>query len=474
MLAWTWHKTSRIKSNQFHPILASHRDRIYYHNQTKYLSIPANRSSYFCYSFLNHAMMKTTQYHTSQSALHNSDEESNDAIGKYTFKVNQQVEQYLKQARQKHQELSNSVYAGQPTKPTQFVELKFLTKVTELSDKFENLKTQLAQLEEMKQTEKDPELKQMAQEDYLETEKEFLKIQNDLIGVLLNAPQVDGNDVQISSNNNAIIEIRPGTGGDEASLFAMELFKMYEKYALAKGWKFEVLSLSVNCGGEGCREGIALISSSSYGGDEDSSLGVYGSMKFESGVHRVQRVPVTESQGRVHTSSASVVVLPEVTESDFKINLSDVKIETMRASGAGGQHVNTTDSAVRLTHIPTGTTVYIADERSQHRNKEKAFKILHSRLFQKQQDEKMQKMTSERKEQIGSGDRSEKIRTYNFPQDRITDHRISFTQYGLDKMMDGEILDSFVELLSKQQKIQQFTAMFEKQDTFQSKPGKKK
>ncbi|EFC41067.1 predicted protein [Naegleria gruberi] len=324
----------------------------------------------------------------------------------------------------------------------------------------------------MMNTEKDPELKQLAKEEYSETEIEYSKTQERLISVLLNAPVSDTEDHQISPNSNAIIEIRPGTGGDEASLFAMELFKMYEFYATKRGWKFEVLSLSANNGGEGCKEGIALISGSSYGDDE--GLGVYGCMKFESGVHRVQRVPATESQGRVHTSSASIVVLPEVTEADVKINLADVRIDTMRASGAGGQHVNTTDSAVRLTHIPTGTVVCIADERSQHRNKEKAFKILHSRLYQKQQDEKIQKMSSERKEQIGSGDRSDKIRTYNFPQDRITDHRISFSQFGLDKMMDGEILDSFFEILAKQEKIQQFERLFEKKETVAPQTKKKK
>jgi len=341
----------------------------------------------------------------------------------------------------------------------------------ELHDKFQNLKTQLAQLEEMKKTETDKELLEMAKEESVETEKQLNQTEYQLINILLKAP-TDSDNFEVSPQSNAIIEIRPGTGGDEASLFAMELFKMYEKYAFQKGWKFEVLSISANIGGEGCKEGIALVSGSSYGDDND--MGVYGSLKFESGVHRVQRVPVTESQGRVHTSSSSVVVLPEVTESDIKINMSDVKIETMRASGAGGQHVNTTDSAVRLTHIPSGITVSIADERSQHRNKEKAFKILHSRLFQIQQDEKIQRMTSERKEQIGSGDRSDKIRTYNFPQDRITDHRISYSQFGLDKMMEGEILDLFIENLGKQEKIQQFQRMFEKKNIPQPKPSKKK
>ncbi|KAL9646776.1 hypothetical protein ABK040_001198 [Willaertia magna] len=421
-------------------------------------------------------LQKSFQFRCFSTCLYNrnNDEGNSSELEAYSFKVNKQVETYLLKMKEKHEELTKLLYAGEINKQSQHTELKWLNKLMDYYEKFENMKVQRKQLEEMIETESDKELKALAEEEYKETHEQYDTIQDALIRFLLKAPgNSSEQQIEISPNSNVIIEIRPGTGGDEAALFAMELFQMYEKFAALKGWKFEVLNLNVVCAGEGCKEGIAMISSS-HRSEEDNDLGIYGTLKYESGVHRVQRVPATEGQGRVHTSSASVVIMPEIEENVIKINQSDLRIDTMRASGAGGQHVNTTDSAVRITHIPTNTVVVIADERSQHRNKEKALKVLHSRLYQQQQEEMLQKVSSERKEQIGSGDRSEKIRTYNYPQDRITDHRISYSQFGIDKMLDGEILESFAEKLYKKERMIQFNSRFIEETSTQTNNKKKK
>ena len=238
-----------------------------------------------------------------------------------------------------------------------------------------------------------------------------------------------------ADNKGAIVEVRAGTGGEEAALFAAVLFNMYHRYAELKGWRFEILSIS-DTGIGGYKEATALI----------SGTGVFSRLKFESGVHRVQRVPETESSGRIHTSAATVAVLPEAEEVDIKIEEKDLKIDTYRASGAGGQHVNTTDSAVRITHIPTGIIVIQQDEKSQHKNKAKAMKILRSRIYDAERQKKQQERADSRKEQIGSGDRSERIRTYNFPQSRVSDHRINMTLYKIDEVISGH-LDEFIDAL---------------------------
>ena len=231
-----------------------------------------------------------------------------------------------------------------------------------------------------------------------------------------------------NDDKNVIIELRAGTGGDEAALFVADLYRLYTKYAESRNWKIEELS-SNKVGGGGFKE----ISFGLHG------QGVYGTMKFESGVHRVQRVPETETQGRVHTSAATVAVLPEAEKVDIHVEAKDLKIDTYRASGAGGQHVNKTESAIRITHLPTNLVVTCQDESSQHKNKDKAMKILRSRLLAQKQEEQHKKISAKRKSMVGSGDRSAKIRTYNFPQGRVTDHRINLTLYKLDKIMEGDI-----------------------------------
>ena len=237
-------------------------------------------------------------------------------------------------------------------------------------------------------------------------------------------------------DHNAILEIRAGTGGDEASLFAGDLFRMYERYAAKQGWKTEILSAS-----EGTKGGFKEIVASVRG------RGVFAKLKFESGVHRVQRVPDTEASGRIHTSAATVAVLPEVEDVDIDINDADLKIDTMRAQGAGGQHVNKTESAIRITHIPSGIVVFVQEERSQHKNKAKAMNYLSSKLYDAERTKRDAERAAERRGQIGSGDRSERIRTYNFPQGRVTDHRINLTLHKLPQIIEGEALNDVIDAL---------------------------
>jgi peptide chain release factor 1 len=236
--------------------------------------------------------------------------------------------------------------------------------------------------------------------------------------------------------HDAILEIRAGTGGDEAALFAGDLFRMYERYAAQQGWKTEVLSLS-----EGTKGGLKEIIAEVHG------RGVFAKLKFESGVHRVQRVPDTEASGRIHTSAATVAVLPEVEDVDIKINDDDLKIDTMRAQGAGGQHVNKTESAIRITHLPSGIIVFVQEDRSQHKNRAKALKMLRAKLYDAQRSKLDAERAADRRGQIGSGDRSERIRTYNFPQGRVTDHRINLTLYKLPQVMEGEALHELIDAL---------------------------
>ena len=273
----------------------------------------------------------------------------------------------------------------------------------------------------------DAEMKEMAEAEMPELREK--------IDALTAEIQVQLLPKDIADKKNAIVEVRAGTGGDEAALFAGDLFRMYERYAAIQGWKFNVMTMNDGDVG-GFKEAVANI----------SGEGVFARLKFESGVHRVQRVPETESGGRVHTSAATVAVLPEAEEVDIEIRNEDIRIDTMRASGAGGQHVNTTDSAVRITHEPSGIVV-TSSEKSQHQNRANAMKELRARLFDAERQKADQERADSRKGQVGSGDRSERIRTYNFPQGRVSDHRINLTLYKLEKVLMGEALDELIDAL---------------------------
>ena len=277
----------------------------------------------------------------------------------------------------------------------------------------------------------DEELKKLADVELSELKDEYERNEKKLKLFLLPKDEAD--------KKNAIIEIRAGTGGLEASLFASDLFKMYEKVSHKKKWVLELISISRSDAG-GLKEVIASI----------KGTNIYSTLKYESGVHRVQRVPDTETQGRVHTSAATVAVLPEAEEVDLKINESDLRIDVFRAGGPGGQSVNTTDSAVRITHIPTGLSVSQQDEKSQHKNKAKGMKILRSRLYELERSRIDQERSQDRKTKIGTGDRSERIRTYNFPQGRVTDHRINLTFHRLEEFLEGEAFDEMIESLTLQ------------------------
>ena len=281
----------------------------------------------------------------------------------------------------------------------------------------------------------DPEMKELAKAELPELEMQQTELEEQLRLLLL--PK-DPND-----DKNIILEIRAGTGGDEAALFAADLFRMYSRYADRNRWKVEMMNTSETDGG-GFKEVVALIS-----GER-----VYSRLKFESGTHRVQRVPDTETQGRIHTSACTVAVLPEVEDVDIVINPADLRIDLYRASGAGGQHVNKTESAVRLTHIPTGVVVSCQDGKSQHKNKAQALKVLKSRIFDQMLAEQHAEMAADRKTQVGSGDRSERIRTYNYPQGRCTDHRIGLTLYKLDAIMHGDVDEIIDALITDQQTSQ--------------------
>jgi len=302
-----------------------------------------------------------------------------------------------------------------------------LSEIVEKYREFKDLQKGIDESKAMVADESDADLRAYAQEELTRLQERVTSTENDL--KLLLVPK-DPND-----EKNVVLEIRAGTGGDEATLFAAEMFRMYTRYAESQRWKVEVLSTS-DSGVGGLKEVIAII----------EGRGVYSRMKYESGVHRVQRVPETEQQGRVHTSAVTVAVLPEAEDVDIKIEAKDLRIDTFCSSGPGGQSVNTTYSAVRITHLPTNTVVSCQDEKSQIKNREKGMRVLRSRLYEMELEKQQQALAKERKAQVGSGDRSEKIRTYNFPQNRVTDHRIGLTLHQLGDVMDGK-LGSIVDAL---------------------------
>jgi len=318
----------------------------------------------------------------------------------------------------------------------EYSDLSEIIKEARFYDSFEHEKKELEKIIVDKSS--DNEMKELATQELSELIKKNENIEKKLKLFLLPKDEAD--------KKNAIIEIRAGTGGLEASLFASDLFKMYEKICSNKKWNLEIISISKSDAG-GLKEVIASI----------KGTNIYSTLKFESGVHRVQRVPDTETQGRVHTSAATVAVLPEAEEIDVKIEDKDLRIDVFRSSGPGGQSVNTTDSAVRITHIPTGIVVSQQDEKSQIRNKEKGLKILRSRIYEHERKKKEDERSKDRKNKIGSGDRSERIRTYNFPQGRVTDHRINMTLHKLEEFLEGEIFDEFIDNLNLQDQEEKLT-----------------
>lgn len=334
----------------------------------------------------------------------------------------------------RHKEVNELISAPDKLKGGEFAKLsKEYSDLTPIIETALALRQATAELEDAKAmiNGKDADMRELALEEKAALDVLIPKLTEDLQVALLPKDEADA--------KNAILEVRAGTGGDEAALFAADLFSMYQRFASLQGWRFEVLE----------------VSDSTLGGYKDASASISGKnvfqkLKFESGVHRVQRVPATETQGRIHTSAATVAVLPEAEEVDIQISENDLRIDVFRSSGPGGQSVNTTDSAVRIVHVPTGVTVQCQDEKSQHKNKAKALKILRSRLYEAEYQKREAERSASRKGQVGSGDRSERIRTYNFPQGRVTDHRINMTQYNLETVMEGSGLGAFCDALIKE------------------------
>ncbi|MCP4394067.1 MAG: peptide chain release factor 1 [Alphaproteobacteria bacterium] len=333
----------------------------------------------------------------------------------------------------RHDELTDTLASGQGMDSDTFVkmskELADITPVVEAIEALKSAKEEMSDAESMiDDAGSGAEMREMAKEEFYSIKERIPELEQAIKLLLL--PK-DNDD-----ERNALLEVRAGTGGDEAALFAADLFRMYERFTVVKGWKFEVVSANEN-GIGGYKEAVANI----------SGKGVFAKLKFEAGAHRVQRVPTTESSGRIHTSAATVAVMPEAKDVDIKIDPSDLRIDTYRASGAGGQHVNKTDSAVRITHIPTGVVVQCQDQSSQHKNKAAAMSMLRTRIYDEERQRLAAERAADRKTQVGSGDRSDRIRTYNFPQGRVTDHRINLTLYKLDQVLDGSCLEEVVDAL---------------------------
>ncbi len=354
-------------------------------------------------------------------------------------------ESNLERVSSRHRELEMTLSTSKGLSAEDITKLSIeLSELAPIAEKINEVRSLQKELNENSsladENQQDKELLVLIQSEIMELSKSIDILRDELQRLLLPKDEIN--------EKNAILEVRAGTGGDEAALFATELFSMYQRYSALRGWRFDILEISENDIG-GYREAIASITGRS----------VFARLKFESGVHRVQRVPTTESGGRIHTSAATVAVLPEAEEVDVHIEDKDLRIDIFRASGPGGQSVNTTDSAVRITHVPTGIVVSQQDEKSQHKNKAKGMKILRARIFDLERTKRDAERAADRKEQVGTGDRSERIRTYNFPQGRVTDHRINLTLYKIDKVIAGEALDDIVDGLTATEEAARLAAM---------------
>ncbi|MEE2654510.1 MAG: peptide chain release factor 1 [Pseudomonadota bacterium] len=344
------------------------------------------------------------------------------------------LDEKLNKLVMRRDELTQLMSGQHGTNPEEFVRLSMeyaeLAPVVECIEELRKLQNEIADLGGIVADQSaDSEMRTLAEEEMLQSRSRLPTIENRLNILLLPKDAAD--------EKNAILEVRAGTGGEEAALFAADLFRMYQRYSEGQGWKFQAMQLS-DTGIGGLKEGIAEI----------SGKGVFARLKYESGVHRVQRIPDTESGGRIHTSAATVAVMPEAEEVDVAIEDKDIRVDTYRSQGAGGQHVNTTDSAVRITHLPTGIVVSQQDEKSQHKNRAKAMKVLRTRVYEAERAALAEERAATRKNQVGTGDRSERIRTYNFPQGRVTDHRIGLTLHKLDRIIEGDALDEVIDALT--------------------------